>query len=417
MLSFFIKGSVRQFDQFFKNTWLFIRYHLLLKIFKKQQVVEVYLSLSDPASYLLLQVLPNFAQHTKVTFQLYLMYENLQVQHNAKLWRKWALKDANKFAKLYGLPEIKNAPNEQSLITGQQLWQLTDKTLENALDIFHHTWRNSFTINYAPSTPVITHQMANQQRQMKKGHYSAGSLFFNGTWYVGLERLHYLEEKLVKLGLCKSSNNFNQQTLKFTTINSQKPSAVPLSLYLTLANPYSYIGWQKAKKLSEHYQLSLSIKLLLPALMQGVHIPLNKQKYMQLDAKREAQSAKIPLNEYFHLSIQGVINSYELLPYAEKQGLTIPYIDALFEAIYVQGIDLSIKQNIEQLCVKLGINYQQAKAYTQVANWQEDTDKNQQTLHNLGFWGAPCFIYGETACWGQDRLWQIEQAIIAQAEQ
>jgi 2-hydroxychromene-2-carboxylate isomerase len=31
----------------------------------------------------------------------------------------------------------------------------------------------------------------------------------------------------------------------------------------------------------------------------------------------------------------------------------------------------------------------------------------------MGLWGAPCFRFQNVACWGQDRLAQIEQAIIA----
>ena len=29
----------------------------------------------------------------------------------------------------------------------------------------------------------------------------------------------------------------------------------------------------------------------------------------------------------------------------------------------------------------------------------------------MGYWGVPCFVYEDSNCWGQDRLWQIEQAI------
>jgi 2-hydroxychromene-2-carboxylate isomerase len=391
--------------------WQYMHASIMNKLLKRQPRVEVYLSISDPYSYLLLQLLPKLADKTDAKFDLYLMYESLQAQHNNKLWRTWALKDANQLAKLYNLPRIKHTPSESALINGQQLWQLKVKTLSNALTIFHQTWQDNFTENYAPSTPVITHQLSNQHRQMKKGHYAAGSLLFAGEWFVGIERLHYLETALAKQNLREDEKLFTKQLLAFKSIKYQTPPPQAIHAYISLTSPYSYISWQEVKKLSEHYQVTLKANIVLPLLMRGHKIPLAKQRYILFDARREALYKKVNVNQYADPIGQGIINSYELFPYVEQQQKTLAYIDALFEAIYVKGKDLANLKHIKNICQALDIDYQTAVIYNQTNDWQQITENHQKTLNMHGFWSAPCFTFSNIACRGQDRLWLIEQAI------
>ncbi|MGJ8693798.1 MAG: DsbA family protein [Thalassotalea sp.] len=364
---------------------------------------------------MLVQLLPEFSARFNVRFELYLMYEHSEINYASKLWREWAIKDANQFAQCYGLVPIKQAPLTKSLVTGQQLWQLETKNIPNAAEIFDKTWHNLFTEFFAPSTPVISFQIKNQQRQLRKGHYQSASLYFAGEWYVGIERLDHLEHRLNKVNYHKGPAEFkyNLHHLRYLEdFVSNKDDE--LTIYLSIHSPYAYLGWLQAQKLCQHYRIALRVKIVLPLLMRGINVPIEKQRYVLFDAIREARVKDLPIDDYFEPIVAGVINSYQVFPFAEQQNKAVAFIDAIFNAIYVQGRDLSKVRNIKAICRAIDLNYDEAISYALEHDWQKVTDENQKQLEQLGFWGVPCFTFGQTSCWGQDRLFQIENAILAQ---
>ena len=175
-------------------------------------------------------------------------------------------------------------------------------------------------------------------------------------------------------------------------------------------SPYAYIGLLQAYKLCEHYHISLKIRPLLPLMASDI-IADNKQRCIFLDAAREAIKLNIPLNSFSDPFVQGVANCYQLFAFAEHKQMGFSYLKVMFEAIYVDNLDLSVAKNIELLCKKIDLDYDEALVYSENHDWQLWSDVNQMELEAVGLWGAPCFRYRDVSCWGQDRLVKIEQAI------
>lgn len=186
-----------------------------------------------------------------------------------------------------------------------------------------------------------------------------------------------------------------------------------IEAFISLNSPFAYLGLVQAKKLSDKYHVPLTIKPLVPISMRGIVIPEYKKRYMLLDAAREAKKLNIAFKGYVNPLNQGVINTYKLFLFAEKENKSYEFIEAAFEAIYVIAIDLSIEQNIKKICVQVGIDYDDAIEYAKENDWQQWSDNNHLILNDMGLWGVPCFRYKEVSCWGQDRLVQIEDAILA----
>ncbi|NQY64434.1 MAG: DsbA family protein [Alteromonadaceae bacterium] len=412
--------------------------------FKKTPVAEVYLSLSDPYSFMLVQVLPLLACRFKIEFKLFLVYGDLSdTAGNISLWNKWAFKDANHLAAQYDLLPVKNIPSQQSLLTGQQMWQFRDNNIEDAINIFRCTWYEEFPEHFRPSTPVMNHQIKNQQRQVAKGHYLAATIYFFGEWYWGIDRLSHLERKLIKLGKGSVENQiyFEKNIPDFyanvvgtaesvsvddtfvdnsTDSTNLEPSVksikttdqTSIDVFVSLRSPYSYLGFIQAQKLSQYYQIPLNIKPVLPMMMRGLSVPKPKQRYIFIDALREAQNKNIPFNNFSDPLGQGVVNCYKLFAYARQKNLAEAYMKSMFEAVYVHGIDLAIKANVEIICRQVGFDYQDAVIFNEEYNWQSWVNEYQKSLAEMGFWGVPCFRFEESVCWGQDRLWLIEQALL-----
>ncbi|WP_440874746.1 DsbA family protein [Thalassotalea sp. PLHSN55] len=411
-----VLSRVRQLLLTFK--WVY-----LPKLFKKRPVAEVYLALNDPYSFMLVQVLDELKQRFDLNIKLYLTHGALiSFVENKKLWRQWALKDANSIADIYQLKTIERYPSSQALATGQQMWQLLPTSIESAQLIFEKTWQDDFDEYYLPSTPVITHQIKNLARLVDKGHELTASIYCLGEWFWGIDSLEHLERRL-------NAHRFNLTTpeLKYIKANLEiaqtrpdevapvltehTPAQDVITAYVSLRSPFSYLGFMQAKQLSQQYQKPLKVKLLLPLLMRGVELSTNKQRYLYLDAYREAKLRNIPFAGFAEPLGAGILNSYQLFAYIEQQGKANAYIQALFEAVFLKNISLAKESNLKKICVEIGIDYQQAKTYGIERNWQAQSDLNQQQLTEMGYWGVPCFHFQNQHCWGQDRLWLIQQQL------
>ena len=254
------------------------RYFTVPNWFKKTPTAEVYLALNDPYSFMLIQVLPDLEKRFNIQFKLFLVYESVPgVTIDPKLMRAWAIKDANYIADQYQLKKITQQPTQESLFTGQQMWQLRPKTLANAWKLFQLTWFNEFDDYYHASTPVINYQIKNLMRLVKLGHYLPSSIFIAGKWFVGIDRLDHLEKCLTDFDLAKddSSPVYQKNKLVFadrvaTEAEVDNNDTDILEAFISLRSPYSYIGLLQAEKLSQHYQIPLKIKPILPFLMRGL---------------------------------------------------------------------------------------------------------------------------------------------------
>ena len=398
-----------------RKKFLMLRHRFTVGWRNKKPVAEVYLALNDPYSYMLVQVLPEIATRFNIKFRLLLIHDNLTgMAENTLLWRSWVLKDANKIAEQYKLKKISSMPALKSVVSGQQLWQLKPKTIDNALTLFEQVWHNSLDSHYPSSTPVITHQIKNKERQLSKGHYMPASIYFIGEWYWGIDRLDHFENALIEHGLTykKTEAKYVVNNLSFALPETTTDSMDALEVFVSIRSPYSYLGFKQAQKISKFYGVPLVIKPVLPMLMRGLELPEIKRWNIFTDSVREAESHNIPFNSFADPLGKGVMDSYRLFSYAASKQLAEQYLSAIFDAIYVNGIDISIENNLIKLCDEIGLDYAAAIAYDTEHDWQTWVDQHQHELESMGFWGVPCFRYGDVETWGQDKLWQIEQAII-----
>lgn len=392
-----------------------MRHYHFPKALGNSPKAEVYVALNDPYSFMLIQALSSLELRFDIRFKLFLIYEHIPgLNVDMDVLREWSIKDANYIAKQYRLSEIAAYPTQKTLITGQQAWQLEVKNVKTASAIFHKVWFDKFDEHYGASTPVINFQINNQLRMVRKGHYAPASIFFCGDWFVGVDRLTHFEERLQSLALHRSGelHEFEKNRLLLPVHSNTQKAQDKIEVFISLRSPFSYIGFVKAHKLAQHYGLPLKIKLILPMKMRGMSIPANKQRYMFLDACREAAKLDIPLTSFTDPQVQGIINCYQLFTYAQQQNKSYELIIQAYEAIFVHGIDLSQLSNIKALCKNIDLDFETAHALAKEHDWQKMVEENLATLEGMNFWGVPCFRYQEVACWGQDRLAQIENAIM-----
>jgi 2-hydroxychromene-2-carboxylate isomerase len=80
-------------------------------------------------------------------------------------------------------------------------------------------------------------------------------------------------------------------------------------------------------------------------------------------------------------------------------------------AVNAEGIRSETDAGLKLIVERAGLNWQKASPLLDDQSWRYWAEDNRQAMYECGLWGVPSFRYGAVSCWGQDRLWVIEEEI------
>ena len=252
------------------------------------------------------------------------------------------------------------------------------------------------------------------QRREALGHYLGGMLHYEGEWYWGVDRLHYLERRLRELGAQKAGAPeayiFVQPDSPQTEV---KRSAVgrEVHFYLSFRSPYTYIAAERIRALAEAYGAELKLRFVLPMVMRGLPVPRMKGMYITKDVAREARRMGIPFGRIADPVGTPVERGYAILPMAMEAGVGFDYCQSFLKGVWAEGIDAGSNAGLQQIVERAGLDWSQARALIGGDHWRAEAEANRAEMMDLGIWGVPSFRVGNVATWGQDRMWIIEDAL------
>ena len=61
-----------------------------------------------------------------------------------------------------------------------------------------------------------------------------------------------------------------------------------IHFFCSLRSPYTWLALDRIFQLAEYYQAELKLRFVLPMVMRGLPVPIEKRLYILLDSKREA---------------------------------------------------------------------------------------------------------------------------------
>ena len=408
---------------------------------KQSHVVTVYLNITDAYSYVLLQVLSELQSRFPIEFDFRcVLNKQTEMFPAPALWNKNAFNDGVYLANLYELNFPATAPQHSNKIakatTAQLLhWELQPGFLENALTLFEAYWHQEKAELAKLITPAIAihdecydHHLLNNENLLKQsGHYLSAMLHYGGEWYWGLDRLQYLEHRLNDLNLNSGASqnskpiqfnfgqiNFCQQLNSHAIAIAHKKglNQQPIEMYWSIRSPYSYIALVQARKLSEHYQIPLVVKPVLPMVMRRMQVPKNKKTYIALDTKREASQIDLKFGKIADPLGAGVERCYALFYYAQTQEKGLEYLESYARAVWSEGIHSDTDKGLKKIVERAGLNWHTAKTLLADNNWRKWAQSNLAELYGNDLWGVPSFKYGHTCLFGQDRIDALEKAIV-----
>ena len=382
-------------------------------------MVDYFHDASDPYSHLVAQILPTLLER----------YDIELVPHLVAPPPDWAAPDREKLISYSRLDAERLARKAGLSFTdpGQQpgdgRMKLAEAALARAMEagsfaeaavgIGNWLWSGEGTPPEAGGD-AATVKRAGTDRREEAGHYLAGTFHLDGEWFWGLDRLHYLEDRLAKAGLRKT--NAPEAAIfpppPLLTNPPSKPGPAPeLHYYLSFRSPYTYIAAERVKALADAYGAGLKLRFVLPMVMRGMQVPRTKGLYILKDTAREAHRLGIPFGKVADPVGEPVERGYAILPWAIEQGRGYDFALSFMKGVWAEGIDAGSDSGLKTIVERAGLDWKTAKPLIGNEDWKPQAEANRDEMMGLGLWGVPSFRVGDFSAWGQDRLWLIEDAL------
>ncbi|MFK8048172.1 MAG: 2-hydroxychromene-2-carboxylate isomerase [Halioglobus sp.] len=190
-----------------------------------------------------------------------------------------------------------------------------------------------------------------------------------------------------------------------------------IEFYFDFGSPTAYLANKRLLQLCEEYDASLEYRpVLLGGIfkasgnMSPVAIPAKGKYMLEQDLPRFAAAYGAPLNfnPYFPINtlnlMRGAVAALDH-PYFST------YLDAVFDAIWVDGKDMGDLAVVQEVLTNAGLDAEALLAMTQDPAVKAKLIDNTQAAVDRGLFGVPTIFIGEQMFFGQDRMQFIESAL------
>lgn len=247
------------------------------------------------------------------------------------------------------------------------------------------------------------------------GHYLGAMFYFEGEWYWGVDRLHFLEERLHAAGLAKTPGPLKPiASVKDVAFAGKAGGATGATLdyFLSFRSPYTYLAVPRVRRLAQHYGAKLRLRFVLPMVMRGLPVPAPKRFYIMLDTKREAERLGMPFGTIVDPVGKGAERGLAVLHHAIQAGKDEDFVESFLRGVFAEGIDAASDAGLHKLASRAGLDRDLVARALKDESWRKVAEANREELFALGLWGVPSFRVNQNRPhWGQDRLWAIEQEL------
>ena len=385
--------------------------------------VHYFHQVDDPYSHLAVQKLDALKAAYDLPFKVHLVSKPAAAfQGSSEHFEAWALRDARSVAADYGVtfdaealpgPESAEAANDllaphleasdfaaQAIATGEGLW--------------------SATLN--PEGPNGAGREAARKGDALRerlGHYLGGMFHFEGEWFWGIDRIRLLEARLMAEGFGDGEPCVPEP--QPTDTSGLDASGVVLEYFPSLRSPYTAVGHQRVLDMIDRSGVIVKLRPVMPMMMRGVPAPRPKQRYILTDAAREARAHRVPFGRMVDPFGEPVKRAFALFPGAVAVDGGMAFVTAYLSAAWAQGIDISTEAGLRRVAANAGLDWDDLQAASRGTDSAALLEDNLNAMLDAGLWGVPSFrVSGGTdeepyACWGQDRIWRVENEIAKRA--
>lgn len=301
-----------------------------------------------------------------------------------------------------------NAFARTAPLVGEALWSGSANAMQSLAD--------QYGLADAETAQAVV--AAGERQRTALGHYSGAMFHYGGEWYWGVDRLYHLENRLIELGVGRSSGGQLAPRPPTETGPVVDDGSLTLEIYPSVRSPYSAVAFDAAVDLAKATGVRLVVRPVLPMVMRGLPVTRTKGQYIFSDAAREARAGgQTDWGNYYEPIGEPVRRCYSLYPWAVGQGRGIDYLSAFMAAAFRQGVNTGTDAGLRRVVEAAGLRWDEAQTVVDNDDWQDEIEANRLAMYEFGLWGVPSFrlldASGETRfrAWGQDRLWLVSREI------
>jgi len=397
---------------------------------RNRHVVSAFLQLDDPYSYLLSRYLSELESTYDIELRVYLSQaRGDEYQPAPDMLAEYAVIDAQRVALELGIPFLDKgaAPpveHRRSLLDVLAVHAGRDDFADELSQVLETYWRGdteaaarrSDTGESGQADDVIARS---QQMQERLGHYNSAMLHYGGEWYWGVDRLHYLTDRLDEMGLARegakgtrlaSIHHAMQLTLPVAPPAAAK-QLPPLELFYSFRSPYSYLSLKRVYEIADAFGLELELRPVLPMVMRGMQVPRRKLLYIARDTTREAERLEIPYGKIADPVGVGVERCLAAFRYAESEHKGRDFLTNAGVAIWSEAVDVSTDKGMRKVTGRTSLFWPDVVAAMESDDWRAEIEGNRESMMAAGSWGVPTIRLGDEVFWGQDRDWLLVRHI------
>jgi 2-hydroxychromene-2-carboxylate isomerase len=386
-------------------------------------MIDYFHQVDDPYSHLMAQLLAPLSARYGATIRPWLVPppDDAAAPERQRL-AAYALRDALRVAGEYGLgfPQGASLPTAAAVNAAAAALASSlgaEDFSERAVAVGDALWRGKPPPNGRGDAKAAL--AAGAAERSRLGHYLGAMLNFEGEWYWGVDRLNHLEARLTELGRDAAPAGspplapYRDMRLGPVPAFAERPR---IEFWFSFRSPYSWIAFPRVRRLARHYGAELQLRYILPMVMRGLPVPRIKSRYIMLDTKREADRVDLPFGKMVDPVGRGAERALAVAHAAAPLGLAEEFSERALRGAFAEGVDLAEDKGFYALARAAGLSSAQVDAALADEGWRETAEANRQALFDAGLWGAPSYrVNGGPAHWGQDRLWALEQDLVAAA--
>lgn len=397
----------------------------------RRHVVDYFHQIEDGYSYLAAQVLQRFMERYDVELRCHLVRgPEGKNAPDAALLLKLSRYDASMIASEYGLdfPIDGGSPSSENIRLAQAIAASSSDTdlLESLPKIGAALWSNDAgalealaeSLGKATEFTVEASLNAGTELRTKLKHYSGAMFHYEGEWYWGVDRLHYLENRLLALGASRApSEPLIAPCPNVSVEGVSEASALTLEFFPSLRSPYTSIVFDETVALAKRIGINFVMRPVLPMVMRGVPATREKGMYIFSDTAREARRRGVPYGNFHDPIGNPVRRCYSIYPWAVSQGRGTELLSSFLEHAFALGLNTNNDRGLRRVVEAAGLDWGEAKKNIGESDWEDMLEDNRLSMYGGGLWGVPSYrlIDGEgnvqLEIWGQDRLWLVAREI------
>lgn len=193
-----------------------------------------------------------------------------------------------------------------------------------------------------------------------------------------------------------------------------------VEFYFDVGSPAAYLAWTQLPRIVREAGSEIEYRpFLLGGVFQatGNRSPMEvpaKGQYLQDDLQRFARRYGVPFrhNPFFPINTLALMRGALGLQLRDP-GRMVPYVDAVYRAIWVDGKNMNDPAVVADVLRQAGFDPEKILALAADPAIKDDLKVVTQEAVARGVFGAPTFFVGEEMFWGQDRLDFVKEALQA----